>query len=444
MRLCFHVAAWACLSAVVGFAADVESPASEQKAVPGTGSDTSSRFEPGEISIGEPLQVPFREPDTVVAPPSVPLPPRAPSTPQPTEPSAAPQFKSPPPATRFSTPTEPPAAGTGWLGLTVDDTLVPGRLVVVDVAAQGPAAKAGIVPQNTLLGINGSPLRTADELAASLAAISPGMNVKMAIGRGDRVDEVSVQAAVRPAAATPQWQALAEPSAAKLPEAATPRPAPFPAASPAPAAVPAKPAELPAPSLAPAQQSAKGRTALGVRTLPVDPDMQSRYRLPELSGAYVIGVVQDLPASKAGVPPGSVIVALGNQPVRDPEDLTRLVARGPVGAPVPLHYVLPGGESRHAEVMLQSLETPLERALIGPDSPADVPATLPPPTVPQQARRAVTLPDGRGSPVKPATAASPPPATAIEEEVRLLRQRVESLERRLERTIEGSERGRLR
>jgi hypothetical protein len=37
-----------------------------------------------------------------------------------------------------------------------------------------------------------------------------------------------------------------------------------------------------------------------------------------------------------------------------------------VGKPVTLHYILPGGEQRNAEVSLQSLEVPLERALVGP------------------------------------------------------------------------------
>ena len=94
---------------------------------------------------------------------------------------------------------------------------------------------------------------------------------------------------------------------------------------------------------------------------------EARFNLPEPAGALVIGVVHDLPASKAGVPPGSVIVALDNQPVRSPSELTRLVTSGPVGRPMTLQYIMPGGEQRKAEVSLQSLEVPLERALVGPE-----------------------------------------------------------------------------
>lgn len=303
---------------------------------------------------------------------------------QPAQPSF--ERKAPPPA----------SAGSGWLGLSVDDSLVTGRLIVVEVTPEGPAAGAGIVPRDALLAINGTPLRTADELAAALAAISPGMDVKMAIGKGDRIDELSVKAVPRPRErAAPAWQAVAEaapppqpepqapfsapqgPASTSPPPWSAPQPqafAPPPVASPPVTAPPLRPEMLPAPSLsqaAPLQPSAqpaagpKGRTALGVRTIPVDSATQARFQLPEQRGAFVIGVVHELPASKAGVPPGSVIVAIDNQPVRSPDDLTRIVTSGPVGAPLPLQYVLPGGEARRAEVVLQPIGEPLERVLVG-------------------------------------------------------------------------------
>jgi membrane-associated protease RseP (regulator of RpoE activity) len=150
--------------------------------------------------------------------------------------------------------------------------------------------------------------------------------------------------------------------------------------------------------------------------------MQARFRLTQPTGAYVLGVVQDLPASRAGVPPGSVIVALGDQPVHTPADLTRLVTGGPVGRPVSLEYVLPGGEERRADVVLQPLELPLQRALVGPE-PTTVP-TL------QRAER-------------PVSAAAPEPAVnadAVRQEIRFLRQRLERLEQWLERrpAVNGS------
>lgn len=344
------------------------------------------RFEPAEISIGEPLELPTR---SVLQPAT--------------------------------------AAGNGWLGLTADDSLVPGRLVVVDVAQPGPAAQAGIKPQDQVLAINGKPLRNSDQLAAELAAIAPGSDVKMAVGRGDRIDEVVLKAAERPVrAAIPPAAPLpaAAPFAAPVPQAAAPvmaavpqplpvpvqarpseevvgdfgpanlpvqpdvppqtasipteprMPAYVPPAAAAPSYVPpaatapsyvppAEPRRIAGPTPTP-QSGAKGRTALGVRTLPVDPGVQARFGLPEPAGALVIGVVHDLPASRAGVPPGSVIVALDDKPVRSPIELTQVVTSSPADRPMTLQYILPGGEKRRAEVSLQSLEVPLEQALIGP------------------------------------------------------------------------------
>jgi hypothetical protein len=138
----------------------------------------------------------------------------------------------------------------------------------------------------------------------------------------------------------------------------------------------------------------------------------------------VIGVVQDLPASKAGVPPGSVIVALDNRPVRSPDELTRLVTMGPVGRPVTLQYVLPGGTSHRADVVLQSLERPLEAALVGSDPMSPTPApTLQPGLPATTSRRPVS-----GDVTEPALVKE---ARAIGSEIRDLRMRLEQLEQRL-------------
>jgi membrane-associated protease RseP (regulator of RpoE activity) len=185
-----------------------------------------------------------------------------------------------------------------------------------------------------------------------------------------------------------------------------------------------------------------GRLALGVRTVPVDGAVQSRFRLADPGGALVIGVVHDLPASRAGVPPGSVIVALNNVPVRSPQELTQAVGGGTPGVPVPIQYVLPGGESRRAEVVLVPLEASLERALAGPAVAAD-PAVGPSaagPT-PALARRTVAAPPPMQSPpqqvVVPASGAIEPtpmaPLDRLEALLRRVNERLDTLESRLDR-----------
>jgi membrane-associated protease RseP (regulator of RpoE activity) len=156
--------------------------------------------------------------------------------------------------------------------------------------------------------------------------------------------------------------------------------------------------------------------------MPIDPAMQSRFRLPAPHGAYVIGVVQDLPAARAGLPPGSVIVALDERPVGSPDELTRLVTSGPVGRPVSLEYVLPGGEAKKADVVLQPLERPLEQVLVGPEPVPATPTLLPSPSAPPSAP-AEAFPYRSNRPVDAAT------LEATRAEIRRLRARLDELDR---------------
>jgi S1-C subfamily serine protease len=482
-------------------------PAADPQAPPATLPSQPPAFQPQDISIGEPISLPSATPLAAPAPGRFPNPPAAvPSSPPFQPPAQLPSIVVPPIATAAPTAAsvpvasplsaaidtglapQPAATGNGWLGIAVDDTVVTGRLVVVEVAPGGPADKAGVRPQDVLLAINGNQLQNGDELAAALAAIAPGQRVKMAVGRESRIEDVVALASVRPTEALSRdWQSSTDPSSsqAAVPQAAVPQvdvpqavvpqgavpqaaapqagvaptrlipeivavqPLPAPAAMMPPQPLDRTPAAAPPLTVAEAKPAAEsysipstlpappgrtalgvrtaqpGRTALGVRTVPVDPNVQSRFRLTDPQGAFVIGVVQDLPAARAGVPPGSVIVAINHQPVRSPQELTDLVASGPVGRPVPIHYVLPGGQSKQADVVLQSLEQPLERALIGggDNGPTVEPPVLQPAA--QTTRR-----------VQPTTGFQPVEPDALERLEALLRRmnsRLEQMERRLER-----------
>ena len=326
-------------------------------------------FQPGEISIGVPLQLPaasdLQSVDSGLARSAPQKPPAVPAA------SSAPAVRS-----------GAPSGASGWLGMSVDDSITTGRLVIVEVAKDSPALRAGIKPQDFLLAIDGTALQTADQLAAALAAIVPGNEVKVAVGRADRIDEYAMTATARPSREVARaWQAAAgvrpasrDVTQPNVPAVSQPAasfeqnrlPPQTSAPKNVPTAAPAAPSLLTS-SIPPSGSIPKGRTALGVRTLPIDTIVQARFHLSEPAGALIIGVVHDLPASKAGIPAGSVIVALDHQPVRSPNELTRLVTRAPIHKPVTLEYVLPGGEARQAEVSLQPLEIPLERALAGPD-----------------------------------------------------------------------------
>lgn len=488
-------------------------------------------FQPGEISIGEPVTLPFGG----VAPSS--------------EPRAA--------GGSGATTADPAAIGvrqldeataklgrSGWLGMVVAESNVPGRWRVDEVAPGGPADLAGIRVGDELRAVNGVAPRNADEVAQALTAIVADQPVALAIARADEVSDITVRAAPRPSAqpaprgatapatardegSTVDGGLPADPRSVGGPEAAgpatlPPTPPAFTAPSvmtPAPAAAagiadvaaatPPNPigslapptVGLPAPGastlvpppdvsvsvpggLTPPGESSPparfmpaapqvrpdatvtspstrtpagleaasglpsgfgpssvggaspripreavgrsgmsgGRTALGVRTIPLDPVTQARFQLSAPDGAYVIGVVQDLPAFRAGVPPGSVIVALDERPVHSPTELTSLVTSGPIDRPVRVRYVLPGGTARNADVVLQAIDPPLLRALGG--DAAESPAVVPEPRL---ARR----------PVEEAV-------VTLRREIVLLRQSLRELEQQLEGLVDQSSRGRSR
>jgi membrane-associated protease RseP (regulator of RpoE activity) len=371
---------------------------------------------------------------------------------------------------RAEPPEQPLAAtnvpGTGWLGLTVAESPDPGRWIVTAVTPQGPAETAGILVNDEIRAMHGRNLMSLDEVTQAITEVAAGQRVPVAMARGGSPFERVLVALPRPprAGTSPgsrsspaadvlatagidtedryarqpsgsRFQAAADeaPRAsdplpgdpASIPARAAPQPdrAPPPAVSNEPSnwaparggppvatpTVPREPAVFPGP-LPASRSRTRGRTALGVRTVPIDARTQARFRLARPSGAYVVGVVDDLPAWKAGVPGGSVIVAIGEQPVSSPEELTTLVVNSPVDRPVPIQYVLPGGEQKRANVVLQSLDLPMERALIGPEEAA-----------PPSLRRAER-------PVMPRDDAE---HAALRDEVRRLRERIDWLERRL-------------
>ena len=117
---------------------------------------------------------------------------------------------------------------------------------------------------------------------------------------------------------------------------------------------------------------------LGVETVPIYPQLQERFDLPVREGAWIQEVADDGPAAAAGLhggegsrtvfqvrpyrPGGDVITTIDGQPVKDPDDLSRAVARLDPGRTVTV-TAWRDGKERDFEVELG------ERPLSGPDSP---------------------------------------------------------------------------
>lgn len=59
---------------------------------------------------------------------------------------------------------------------------------VLDIGPQGPAANAGVLPGDILIGLNGSPIYSVARLMWILRNVSPGDTVEMELSRrGDRL-----------------------------------------------------------------------------------------------------------------------------------------------------------------------------------------------------------------------------------------------------------------
>ncbi len=67
-------------------------------------------------------------------------------------------------------------------------------VIVSDVAPEGPAAKAGILPDDILVALNGKPLDNARQLEVSIYKQPPGKKVTLRVLRGERQIDVEVAA----------------------------------------------------------------------------------------------------------------------------------------------------------------------------------------------------------------------------------------------------------
>ncbi len=100
---------------------------------------------------------------------------------------------------------------------------------------------------------------------------------------------------------------------------------------------------------------------LGVLIQPVDEDIAQALGLAEARGALVTRVEPDTPAAGAGIRPGDVVVGFDGEPVEDPRDLAKKVARAGPGHVARIEIVR-DGERRTLTVELGEMPAEVERA----------------------------------------------------------------------------------
>ncbi|HZI94506.1 MAG TPA: PDZ domain-containing protein, partial [Patescibacteria group bacterium] len=177
------------------------------------------------------------------------------------------------------------AVRRGWVGVKIEES-EPGEIRLLGVVPGGPADRAGLLAGDRIIAFNGLALTTAALLVDGISSSEPGTSVKLGIDRDGRKLTVPVSLGQGP-----------EPP--------------------------------PPPRAAPAPMVYRMRSpVLGVE-VDTDTDDEVRQRLgaPEGVGLLVQTVHDDSRAGQAGLQPGDLLVEALGEPIRELEDLRRVLRR---------------------------------------------------------------------------------------------------------------------
>lgn len=308
----------------------------------------------------------------------------------------------------------------GYLGVLADD-LEDGSagIRVLDVMAEGPAQAAGLQSGDVITSIDGKTTAKVDDMATLLAGRPAGDAVTFVVRRGNEVTRVEVRLGRRPPPEARRFGQFGrvEPTPGGTNPAPT-APSPYSGRTEAPVRPNALPSETlpqpdgpPAPadaatSAPPTLPPAESRMLLGVRAVPISPEIQKALSLPHARGSLVVEVRPGSPAQQAGLPLEAVITEIDGMRVDTPQALADAVHdRGP-GVDVKLSFY------RFGQLQQKTIR-------LGGGPPAELPL-LPSPDAQPTLRPVPVVP----SPSAPVT----PPA---EREADALRRQIQELEARL-------------
>jgi serine protease Do len=150
---------------------------------------------------------------------------------------------------------------------------------VEDVTPNGPAARAGVQHGDTIVSVDGRPVKEPNDLIGYVSSLEPGRPVRLGVVRDGRTQTLTATLAERPG------QSAAETSAS--------------------------PAEA---------RGARGR--LGIQVAELSGDVRQQLGVPAgISGVVVADVAPDSPLADQGVSAGDVITEINGVPVRNAAEL---------------------------------------------------------------------------------------------------------------------------
>ena len=177
----------------------------------------------------------------------------------------------------------------GRIGVTIQDVNAqlaesfgldrPRGALVSSVEKDGPASKAGLMPGDVILGVNGHAIERYGELSGSIAAMKPGADASLQVWRGGKQQPMSVKIA--------ELKEQAQ-TASAVPGSAKPN----------------------------ARQTDQA-TQLGLTVRALDPSEKEQV---QTTGTLVVEDVTG-PAAAAGVQPGDIILGINGKRVKTAKEL---------------------------------------------------------------------------------------------------------------------------
>jgi len=160
---------------------------------------------------------------------------------------------------------------------------------ITNVRPDSPAAKAGLQGEDTIIAVNGKPVKSGDELVNIISATRPGNKINLTFIRNGQQKETAVTVADR---AKLFADRTGDQTNDDTPEDSQPQP-----------------------------------TKLGVTVKAVSPEMAERMGTPEGKGVQVMEVKPGSFADDIGLQPGLVILKVNKQTVNSEEDFRKVTSQ---------------------------------------------------------------------------------------------------------------------
>jgi serine protease Do len=184
-------------------------------------------------------------------------------------------------------------------------------VTIASVTPNGPSEKAGLKTGDTIVSVNGKPIKNGDELVAMISALKPGTQAKLGYVRNGKESTAEVTIADRAKLFAARLGGEQEQGDQGQP-----------------------------------QESKFGLTVKGITQ-----DMANRYSLPNTKGVIVQDVKPDSFGDTAGLGRGDIILEINKQPVNSEDDYRRIESQTKGGQDV-VFLVRPRGTRDNSTVFM--------------------------------------------------------------------------------------------